>query len=39
MRNKLGSAINRRVSGVRLTAQDEREQLASVMERKDEIEK
>lgn len=37
MRNKLGSAINRRVSGVRLTAEDERALLASVMERKDEI--
>ena len=37
MRNKLGSAINRRVSGVRLTAEDERALLAGVMERKDEI--
>ena len=37
MRNKLGSAINRRLSGVRLTAEDERALLASVMERKDEI--
>ncbi len=37
MRNKLGSAINRRVSSVRLTAEDERALLASVMERKDEI--
>lgn len=37
MRNKLGSAINRRVSGFRLTAEDERALLASVMERKDEI--
>lgn len=37
MRNKLGSAINRRLSGVRLTAEDERALLAGVMERKDEI--
>ena len=37
MRNKLGSAINRRLSGVRLTAEDERALLASVIERKDEI--
>lgn len=37
MRNKLGSAINRRLSGVRLTAEDEQALLAGVMERKDEI--